>query len=189
MAAQRIQEAALDLLGMGVVAITPERRVLYRNAAATAVLERIGSPEISNGHLRLPTPADTALRAILASADGRGWLEIERENSRPLLVRISRASSEHADGCFFLFFEDKERLPERDLIAALRAVYDLTEAEARVACLIGRGYAPVDAALKLGIAEVTARTQLKQVFLKMGVSRQSDLVAAVLHVNRLEPLW
>jgi DNA-binding CsgD family transcriptional regulator len=174
---------------MAVVAIAPDRRVLYRNAAAAAVLERIGSPEISNGHLRLPSRADAALRAILASDDGRGWFEIDRENSRPILVRIGRASSEHADGCFFLLFEDPERLPERNLIAALRAVYDLTEAESRVACLIGRGYTPFDAALKLGIAEVTARTQLKQVFLKMGVSRQSDLVAAVLHVNRLEPLW
>jgi DNA-binding CsgD family transcriptional regulator len=59
----------------------------------------------------------------------------------------------------------------------VRDVLGLTLAEARVAALVGSGLAPREAAAKLGIAEETARTALKRVFAKVGVSRQSELTA------------
>jgi DNA-binding CsgD family transcriptional regulator len=59
--------------------------------------------------------------------------------------------------------------------AIVRDVLGLTLAEARVASLIGAGLAPREAAQKLGITEETARTALKRVFSKSGVSRQSEL--------------
>ena len=46
-----------------------------------------------------------------------------------------------------------------------------------MAALVGSGLAPREAAEKLGITEETARTVLKRVFSKTGVSRQSELVA------------
>jgi DNA-binding CsgD family transcriptional regulator len=61
--------------------------------------------------------------------------------------------------------------------AFLRDTLGLTLGEARVAALIGRGMAPKAAAERLGIAESTARTVLKRVFIKIGVSRQSELTA------------
>jgi DNA-binding CsgD family transcriptional regulator len=64
--------------------------------------------------------------------------------------------------------------PEPSLI---RDVMGLTLSEARLASLIGSGIAPREAAVKLGIAEETARTVLKRVFSKVGVSRQSELAA------------
>ena len=57
----------------------------------------------------------------------------------------------------------------------LHALFDLTPAEARLAALVGSGLAPRDAAVKLGVTEETARTTLKRVFAKVGVSRQSQL--------------
>jgi len=52
-----------------------------------------------------------------------------------------------------------------------------TLGEAKVAALVGSGAAPRDAAERLGITEETARTVLKRVFSKVGISRQSDLTA------------
>jgi DNA-binding CsgD family transcriptional regulator len=61
--------------------------------------------------------------------------------------------------------------------ALIRDVLGLTLGEARVASLIGTGRSPREAAEKLGITEETARTTLKRVFSKVGVSRQGELAA------------
>lgn len=58
-----------------------------------------------------------------------------------------------------------------------RDLLNVTTGEARVAALVGSGMAPRDAAERLGITEETARTTLKRVFAKVGVSRQSELAA------------
>jgi DNA-binding CsgD family transcriptional regulator len=59
----------------------------------------------------------------------------------------------------------------------VRDILNVTPGEARVAALVGAGLQPREAAEKLGIAEETARTVLKRVFAKTGVSRQTDLAA------------
>ena len=59
----------------------------------------------------------------------------------------------------------------------LNGLFDLTPGEARIASLVGSGLSPRESAEKLGITEETARTVLKRVFSKTGVSRQSELVA------------
>jgi len=63
-------------------------------------------------------------------------------------------------------------LSDLDLVQSL---FGLAPAEARVATLIGAGLSPRQAAAKLGISEENARTTLKRVFAKVGVSRQSEL--------------
>lgn len=59
--------------------------------------------------------------------------------------------------------------------AVVRDVLGVTLGEARVAALVGSGLPPREAAERLGISEETARTVLKRVFSKLGVSRQSEL--------------
>lgn len=61
----------------------------------------------------------------------------------------------------------------------VRDLFGLTLAEARLASLVGSGQSPRDAAGLLNITEATARSVLKSVFLKTGVSRQSELAALV----------
>jgi DNA-binding CsgD family transcriptional regulator len=79
-----------------------------------------------------------------------------------------------------LLFEPRSDEPPDP--AFLRDTFGLTLGEARVAALVGFGMAPRAAAEKLGIAESTARTVLKRVFDKVGVSRQSELVALLARV-------
>lgn len=61
--------------------------------------------------------------------------------------------------------------------AVVRDILGLTLGEARIAALVGFGLPPREAATRLGITEDTARNVLKRVFSKVGVSRQSELVA------------
>jgi DNA-binding CsgD family transcriptional regulator len=63
--------------------------------------------------------------------------------------------------------------------ALVRDLLGLTLGEARVAALVAAGISPRDAAQKLGISEETARTVLKRVYTKSGISRQSELAALV----------
>jgi DNA-binding CsgD family transcriptional regulator len=67
----------------------------------------------------------------------------------------------------------------RDVPAAkvIQGLFDLTPGEAKLAALIGSGEQPRETAVKLGIAEETARSVLKRVFSKTGVRRQAELVA------------
>jgi DNA-binding CsgD family transcriptional regulator len=65
----------------------------------------------------------------------------------------------------------------------VQGLFDLTPAEARIAALIGSGLPPRSAAERLGITEETARTTLKHVFAKVGVSRQSELAALLTTVT------
>lgn len=65
----------------------------------------------------------------------------------------------------------------------LRDLLGLTFNEARVASLIGSGLQPRAAAERLGITEETARTVLKRIFAKTGVSRQAELVALLARLS------
>lgn len=59
----------------------------------------------------------------------------------------------------------------------LQALFDLTPAEARVARAIGEGQDPAALAAAGGLSRETVRTQLRSVFAKTGVRRQTELVA------------
>lgn len=65
---------------------------------------------------------------------------------------------------------------ERDDSNAMAAAYGLTPAETRVLASLLAGQTPAEIAVGLGIAATTAKTHLKNIFLKIGVSRQADLI-------------
>jgi DNA-binding CsgD family transcriptional regulator len=62
-------------------------------------------------------------------------------------------------------------------IRVLSGLFDLTPSEARVARMIAGGKSVENIAVEFGISLETVRSHLKKVFLKTGVSRQSELVA------------
>jgi DNA-binding CsgD family transcriptional regulator len=68
---------------------------------------------------------------------------------------------------------DAGRAPSAGL---LRALFDLTTGEARVALALADGRTIGEAAQELGISRETARTHLRSIFAKTGVSRQSGLM-------------
>ena len=157
------------MLGDGL-AVVNERLLV---AAAT---ER-GELESAIEHMIRAEPADLAREPqpiLIQRADGR------RDRSRSMCCRSPRGSIPAAQflthaRAIVLAIDPKADEPADP--AVVRDMLGLTLGEARVAALIGAGLAPREAAEKLGIAEETARTALKRVFAKTGVSRQSELAA------------
>jgi DNA-binding CsgD family transcriptional regulator len=68
----------------------------------------------------------------------------------------------------------------RDSAGALRALYALTPAEAKLAQLLADGLSITEAAEQMSIRLSTARGVLKGVFAKTGTRRQASLVGLVL---------
>jgi DNA-binding CsgD family transcriptional regulator len=60
------------------------------------------------------------------------------------------------------------------------SLYNLTKAEVNLAKLLAEGANLDQASAELGIARNTARAQLRSIFAKTGVSRQSMLVSLML---------
>lgn len=110
---------------------------------------------------------------IPSSASG-GWAAARHPSGRPLIAHalvldFGRTGEVHA----IIISIDPDHDPE----PALRAAFQLTPAEARVALGIARGDALSAIAQTQGIALGTARTQLKAIFAKTGTHRQAQLAA------------
>jgi DNA-binding CsgD family transcriptional regulator len=69
--------------------------------------------------------------------------------------------------------------------ARLKALFDLTTAEARLAQRLARGDSVEEVALELSIKMTTARTQLAAIFAKTDTRRQAKLVAILSRVAHL----
>src|SRR3954462_9116572 len=69
----------------------------------------------------------------------------------------------------------------------LQQAFGLTPAEAQTASLMGSGLSPQDAADQLGLTVGTIRCELKAIFAKVGISRQSELASTVTRLALLVP--
>jgi DNA-binding CsgD family transcriptional regulator len=69
----------------------------------------------------------------------------------------------------------------------LRELFDLSTAEAEVAVLVGLGLSPTEIARRRQVGIETVRAQLKSVFRKLGVGRQSELVRLLALINARRP--
>lgn len=184
---------ALRQADFGVIAVDAAARVVFANDKARSALGC--EPEEL---LRLPSErARAALQFAIESYDSgapRASLKpliLEQAPPRPPLVAYCfPASRAHAADIMLtraraMILIAGSGADEPADPALLRDMLGLTLGEARVAALISRGMAPKAVAERLGIAESTARTVLKRVFSKIGVSRQSELAALLNRVATL----
>lgn len=182
---------ALSRVGIAVFALDALGRVLFANPAATNLPH--GQIEIRAGRLHI---VDTTARLAM---DGQlkqtrsGRIEIpchfkpillhRSAPARPLVlyllpISVMTNSAEQIlsqSRAIVLVVESDPTEPVDPTL--VRDILGLTLGEARVAAFVGSGMGPREAAKKLGITEETARTALKRVFAKVGVSRQGELTA------------
>ncbi len=196
--------AALDRLSAGVVLSDADGRVTFENLAARRLLDRADTltreREPGAPHARISTVTDLAgIRRRLRQAVERAAqsldddlehfseaLIVTERDGRPRLV-IHVAPLSRPDG-----FEGID--PDACSIAFVyglacasglsngmaRDALRLTEAESRVAIGLFAGGDVADLASRLGISVPTARTHLRHIFEKAGVSRKSDLLKLLL---------
>lgn len=183
---------ALARVGMGIFVLDSLGRVIFSNPATQAMLgdglDIIGD-RLSVQSLAANSQASEAMRRIVGYrsedviAAHRPILIQRRSSVRPLTLYFLPIPM--ADTAMNQFLTqarvivlavdpDAASPPDPSLI---RDILGLTLGEARVAALVGAGQSPREAAERLGIAEETARTTLKRVFAKVGVSRQNELTA------------
>jgi DNA-binding CsgD family transcriptional regulator len=141
-----------------------------------------------NGICRAGRPTETTElhRLIKTAVEGTEdslahALSITRiDADRPLSVVVAPLPAETGTGrVAVLLIGDPERqsLPSLDTVAKL---FDLTEAEAKLALVLSEGHRIEDAAERLGITLNSARTYLKRIFSKTDVTRQAELVRLIL---------
>ena len=79
-----------------------------------------------------------------------------------------------------VFLRDPESCVARSALEVVRRLYGLSRMEASVAMALGDGLTLDETAEKLGITRNTARTYLRIIFCKTGVTRQTMLVRKLL---------
>ena len=178
----------LSRMGIGVFAVDADMRVIFANPAARD--ERGVMFPAGAGMAPLLTPAvgekiELALNQASGIDPAPAHVLIERGKAGPSLTLHVLPVTTNSAAPHDLLARARGLVLLVDACggggapdpALVRDILGLTLGEAKVAALVGSGLAPRAAAEKLGIAESTARTVLKRVFAKAGVSRQSELVA------------
>jgi len=194
-AARRSFCATLDYLPRGVLLVDARLGLRYANRYAEEVLAAEDGLRVERGALAASAPeATAALRRLVAGAadpaacgpsSAGGYLALPRPSLRralellvaPLTPELAPIATGRAVAALFLV--DPERRLDLPL-EALRQLYGLTPAEARLAALVGEGLGLPEVAARLGIARETAKSNLRAVFAKTGTRRQSELVRLLL---------
>lgn len=180
---------ALDQVAFGVVLLAPNGYVLTANAQAERMaaqgvirLTRSGLHAVS---IREDDELQAAIRAAgsaldFSPSDGSMVLS-QRDGGRiAVLVAPIRVDSISPGAAVGVFLSVLKPGGATSRTGVLRALFQLTPAEARLADLLGSGTSLPEAAEILRVSRETVRTQLKIIFQKTGTSRQAQLVRLIL---------
>jgi DNA-binding CsgD family transcriptional regulator/PAS domain-containing protein len=191
--------AALDQLGQGLLITDSVGRIVFMNRPAESILRTGDGLMLAADGLRARRPDDTArLRTLIAGAAAiitgnslhpGGGLSIPRSGGKgpltlqvaPLQVAPLASSGQRAAAVVFI------RAPEYQTVSGssvLQDLLDLTPAEARLTSALVSGKTIRQFAEEAEVTLNTARTHLKSVFSKTGVSRQADLVRLALTITK-----
>lgn len=185
-ALERIARAAFVLDGTGLVIA----------ANALAGQHASGDLLVVRGRLHASDPAsDRRLQALIAQAASPREpgtvppqpLFVARRAGRPLMVEAFPAAGPMRDAfrriaALFVITDLGARAKPAE--ALIRDAFGLTMAEGRLASLLANGEDLRKAADLLGVAYETARVQLKAIFGKTQVSRQSELAGVLARIAR-----
>lgn len=185
----------MDRLPTGMLLLDRYRHVVLQNRAAEAITAfndgfyvDQGGPSVENAR------ENASLQTLIADAMDagergsfavRGFLSITRASGkRPLSVMVTplHGTPHRAPpgvAVLALFVSD----PEMARISgpkALEALYSLTHSEVEIVRLLSMGMSLEEAAAERGVSMNTARSHVKHMFAKVGVSRQGELVRMIL---------
>jgi DNA-binding CsgD family transcriptional regulator len=189
-----VLETALDMLPTAVIFLGAKGEVVLMNRSASALIAEKDGLLATRDGLCAERESESALLGKTvhgaASTSNRngfsvgGTSLISRRTRAPLQVLVSpiRNSTlkplQPISAVAFVVDPCKQQRPGPDI---LHALFGLTPAECRVALLLGDGHPPKQIAGKLGVSIDTVRSQMKSIFGKTNVKRQSELVRLLLN--------
>lgn len=181
--------AAVNKSDVGVLIVDGEGRLTFANDAAEALMAQKDGLRRSGAMPGATRLADTlrlqaAIEHVIANPDPRGVtgpapvVALHRGDRRPLMAAVVPSEpgpgGDAAAGAVVYVFDPDQDL--RPLIEPACKLYGLSPVETRLTCLMADGATITDAATRMRIREQTARSYLKQVFMKTGTNRQAELV-------------
>ena len=180
---------ALDCSDVATLLVDRRCRIRFANSVGRELLRRrdgvcARGPVLAAANLSDTMRLQAAISHVCVrrehaqAASPAPVLALNRTQGRPLLVAVmANDANPGIDGghsAIVCLFD-----PERDLAPLVEPacnLYRLSPVEARLACLIANGRSLAEAATTLRIREQTARSYLKQIFLKTDTKRQAELV-------------
>lgn len=189
------QAAALDHVELGILRCDRRARLLYANRAGEEILQDGEALRTECGVITAATLATTrALRTAIAQvADGecpaQCSLPLPRPEAPPVAAAVAPLSDSpgihrifsNSEPAVLVMLRDPLRDPEQP-VARLQSLFHLTPAEARTAWMLTAGKSLQEIAPIEGVTRETARSRLKEVYGKVGVHRQAELVSLLRHL-------
>jgi DNA-binding CsgD family transcriptional regulator/PAS domain-containing protein len=184
---ERFSSSVFEKLPQALFALDGRGTILFANAAADALLRAGDGICCAERRLRTQLPSEQhRLDNVIdeaANMDTRsdGWVRVSRSSGGPPYAAFISPLNSWEDNLIAAQAKvvvvvhdtgDHRSADPRMLVE----VYQLTDAEARLAKALSGGHSIESAASLLGVQPATIRSQLKSVFRKTGVSRQQDLV-------------
>jgi DNA-binding CsgD family transcriptional regulator len=189
-------ETALNMLTTGLIFLGATGEVVLMNSRAEWVLNLKDGLLLTTGKLTAAVYAESVrfqamIRAAAQTGSGKGFsaggtILISRKKGRPLSItaaplrEFSPGLSQRPAAVLFVSDPDQNvELP----VDLLRRCYRLTPAETRLAVVLLEGHSLKEAADSGRVTHNTAKSQLKSIFLKTDVKRQSELIRLLLNTG------
>lgn len=181
------QMSMLDAAGIGLLVVGAGMRMVSANSVAMELLLKgeVCSVTPMGRHTIRDADANIVLRQMLAMGSPilRHFTYYEKTGSgqaKVTLVRLNKDPvAEFFAGPTVAILIDVIGMEVGELAGNLLSRYGLTSAEGRLAQALDRGASVKEAAAAFGISEGTARQQLKAIFRKIGIVRQSELIRSL----------
>lgn len=171
--------SALDEVDYGILVLLEQARVVHANRAARRELAE-GHPLLLRGpHLGARAPSDAVLLAdLLACVEHRRLRRFAMFGAGEWRISASFVPLEGSDTTAgpTLVLLGKRQLCETLTVEAYARAHGLTPAETRVLITLCRGETPCRAAVLLGVALSTVRTQIGNIRAKTGTTSIRSLV-------------
>lgn len=189
----------IDSMAAGICIVGHRGAILHANTAAKSMMQDAILIRSENGQLRGSDSEGTSeLMAAIDAAHVNGRSLGANGIGVPLKGSGGQRAVAHVlplacgdirtrltpDALAGVFISSGEA-PRFEDLDAIGRCFEFTPAETRLVAELRTGKSLVDCARTLGVAEVTARTHLQNIFAKSGVSRQVDLLTLI---GRLVPV-
>jgi DNA-binding CsgD family transcriptional regulator len=183
-------EAFLNRLDGGAIIINRDGEVAALNASAEILLGdglRFHQKRLYTSSHNDQSKLDRLLQTAFNQAiENIGSLAVARPSGKralilqavPLAKDYFPGQRSKRPGSILLLIFDLETSKGPPDFAALNAI-GLSPAESKVAIVVGSGLSPQEASDHLGITVLTVRTHLKNIYQKLDLQRQGDLVQLV----------
>lgn len=184
----RIAQDALETISPSVLVVNVNGKLVYANKSATQLLlERDGLSIDGSDYCRCASSdinqrLSGELQNMVANGENRpAFLSLPRPSlKRDLsLVLVPLDSAENEEPLIALVVTDPSK-KALSVSTPLETLFGLSPSEATIAQYIARGEGLESAADASGVTLSTARTYLKKIYSKTGVTGQADLVQLIL---------